>query len=153
MVSARTTSNPPILEFNVRHSTPDVAAFVAQAGAEELIDYAIEQRLAEIARVQSAAAAQGIASAQDLVASQLSAVDSLSMLEPVVPPGSPVVPRTRRNITLGIILGFLLASAGALALESLQDNVRSVEQLNKRFGISGLGVIQNGPGRRPQKER
>ena len=146
MVSANTIVNPPILVFNVRHSMPDVAAFVAQAGAEELIDYAIERRLAEIARVQSAAAAQGITTAQDLVASQLSAVDSLSMLEPVVPPGSPVVPRTRQNIILGAILGFLLAGAGALALESLQDNVRSVEQLNKKFGVSGLGVMQRWSG-------
>jgi capsular exopolysaccharide synthesis family protein len=142
MVSANTSANPPILEIKVRHHTPDVAALIAQTGAEELIDYAIEQRLTEIARVQSAAAAQGITNTQDLVASQLSAVDSLSLLEPVVPPGSPVVPRTRNNVLLGAILGFLVAAVGALALESLQDNVRSIEQLNSTFGISGLGVIR-----------
>ena len=146
MVSANTRQNPPILELSARHRTPEVAAFVAQAAAEELIDYAIEQRLTEIARVQSAAAAQGITNTQDLVGSQLSAVDSLSMLEPVVPPVSPVVPRTRRNVILGAILGFMLAAVGALALESLQDNVSSVEQLNSRFGVSGLGVIQRWSG-------
>ena len=141
MVSAHSSQNPPVLDIKVRHRTPEVTAFIAQAAAEEFIDYAIEQRLAEIARVQSAAAAQGIVNVENLVAAQLTALDSLSLLESVVPPGSPVLPRTRQNVILGVILGLLLAAGGALALESFGDTVRSPDEISRRFGVTSLGAI------------
>ena len=82
MVSADTGTSPPVIEIRVRHSDPDVAATTAQTVADEFIVYAVEQRLAEIARLQSAAAAQGIENVQDLVAAQFTAVDSLSFWNP-----------------------------------------------------------------------
>ena len=109
--------------------------------AEQFVDYAIELRLAEIARLQSAAAAQGIAKVEGLVAAQFDAVDSLSLLEPVTPPSSPVIPRTRRDIQIGAILGLLLAIGGTLLLENLRDTVLSPEQLTRTFGVTGLGTI------------
>ena len=141
MVSASTVSNPPVLEVKVRHGDPDVAAAAAQVVAREFIDYAIQQRLAEFARLRVAAASQGITNVEDLVAAQLAAVDSLSLLESVAPPQTPVVPRTRLNITLGVVLGLLLASAGALVLDNLRDTVRFPDQLGRRFGVSNLGTI------------
>ena len=142
IVSASTASNPPVLEIKVRHQNPELAAATAQVVAQEFIGYAIEQRLAEFARLRSAAASQGITTnLESLVTAQLAAVDSLSLLEPVAPPGSPVVPRTRFNMTLGTLLGLILAAGGALLLDSLRDTVRFPDQLNRRFGVSGLGTI------------
>ena len=140
-VSASTDSNPPVLNVRARHRDPTVAAITAQVVAEEFIDYAIEQRLAEIARLQSAAAAQGITNFDDLVAAQLATVDSLSLLESVTTPESPVLPRTRQNIILGSLLGLVLAAGGALLLESLRDTVRFPDQLARRFGATGLGTV------------
>ncbi len=141
MVSASTASNPPVLEVQVRHRDPVVAATTAQVVAEEFIGYAIEQRLVEFARWRSAAASQGIADIQGLVTAQLAAIDSLSLLEPVTLPGSPVVPRTRVNAILGTLLGLILAAGGVLLLDSLRDTVRFPDQLARRFGVEGLGGI------------
>ena len=141
MVSASTSLNPPLLEIRVSHGNAAVAADTAQIVAEEFIDYTINQRLAEIARVQSVAAIQGVTDLQGLVGSQFSAIDSLSLLEPVSTPGSPILPRNRRDTTIGALLGFLVAVAGILILESMGDSVRTVEQLSSRFGVSGLGGI------------
>ena len=44
-------------------------------------------------------------------------------------------------MTLGTLLGLILAAGGALLLDSLRDTVRFPDQLNRRFGVSGLGTI------------
>ena len=140
-VSADTDSSPPALVIKAKHSNPVVAATAAQTVSDRFIGYAIEQRLGEIARLQSAAAAQGFINVQELVAAQFTAVDTLSPLEPVETPGNPVVPRTRRNVLMGGILGMVLAAGLALLLDSLRDTVRFPDQLERRFGVTGLGTI------------
>ena len=140
-VSATVGRNPPVLNLRVRASDPGLAKDTAQAVAEEFIDYAIDLRLAEIARVQSVAAAQGFTNVQDLTAAQFAAVDSLQLLEDVTSPGSPVSPKTRQNIILGGILGVMLAGLAALALESMKDTVRFPDQISGRFGVTSLGTI------------
>ena len=116
MVSAFTAPSPPTLEIRARHSDPNTAALVAAIVARDFMDFVVEQRLAEIARVQSAAVAQGLASATDLVSAQLSAIDSLELLEPVTGPGSPIVPNTRQNVLLGLLLGIVSGTCVALLL-------------------------------------
>ena len=141
MVTATTGTNPPVIDIRTRHSSPTLAAATAQVMAEQFIGYTIEQRLAEIARLQVAASTQGIINVEDLVAAQFTAVDSLSLLEPVTPPKSSVVPRTQLNVILGGLIGMGLAIGVALLLESLRDTVRFPDQLSRRFGVSGLGTI------------
>lgn len=141
MVSARAGSNPPVLEIGVRDSDPVVAANTATVVADEFIDYVVEQRLAEIARLQSAAAAQGLSNVQDLVAAQFTVVDALSILEPVSVPSRPILPQTRQNVLLGILVGGILATGTVLLLSTLSDTVRNPEELSRRFGTISLGTI------------
>ena len=141
MISASRSSNPPVVELNVRHGDPVVAANVATIAANTFIGFTIDQRFTEIARVQGAATSQGITISESLVAAQLSAMDALSLLDEVTVPGSPVIPRTRQNTTYGVLLGILLAAGIALLLESLGDTLRSPEELTNRFGVTGLGTI------------
>ena len=141
MVSAFTAPSPPTLEIRARHSDPNTAALVADIVARDFMDFVVEQRLAEIARVQSAAVAQGLASATDLVSAQLSAIDSLELLEPVTVPGSPILPNTRQNVLLGVLLGIVSGTGIALLLGSLSDTVRDPDEISRRFGINTLGTI------------
>lgn len=140
-ISATTSQAPPVVIVTASHSSPNIVAEVAQRTAEQFIDHAIETRLAEIASLQSAAAAQGITDFQSGVAAQFTAVDSLSLLEPVLPPSRPVVPKTRRNIQIGALIGLALAIAASAALENLRDTVRLPDQLERRFGVTGLGTM------------
>lgn len=140
-VSAATASNPPALEIEVRHRDPSLAALTAQAVAEEFIDYAMEQRLAEFDRIRAATAEHEIVIGKDIVAAQLATIDSLSLLEPVEPPGSPVVPRTRLNIAVGVIAGLIPAVIAAILLDRMRDTVRFPDELSRRFGVTNLGAI------------
>ena len=140
MISAGTSNNPPVVEIVVRHGTSEVAATTASIVAQEFIDYVVEQRLAEIARLQSAAAAQGIINAQDFVTAQLSAIDSLSLLEPVIS-ASAVLPATRQNILFGVLAGLALATLIAFILESMGDTVRFPDEISRRFGVTMLGTV------------
>ena len=76
-----------MINLRIRHTDPAVAAAVGQMVADRFIDYAIELRLASIARLQTAAAAQGIINVEQLVAAQFTAVDTLSLLDLVRTPG------------------------------------------------------------------
>lgn len=140
-VSASSESNPPAITVSVRHSDPVIAATTAQTVAERFIDYAIERRLGEIARLQSAAAAQGIIDIQGIVGAQFAAVDTLSVLEPVTTPTQPVVPNTGRNIQIGVLVGVLLAGLLSLVLESVRDTIRFPDQLDRSFGVTNLGAV------------
>ena len=92
-------------------------------------------------QLRSAASSQGISTGEDLVTAQLAAIDSLALLEPVLTPGSPVVPRTRLNVALGAILGLVLATVAAILLDNIRDTVRFPDQITRRFGVEGLGSI------------
>ena len=140
MVSAERDNNPPIINLRVKHTDPVVAGTIAQLVADQFIIYTVERRLAEIARLQSVAAAQGVGNIQDLVGAQLTAVDSLSLLDPVATPGSPIA-SGRRNILLGSVLGLVLAVGVALILENLTDTVRFPDKLGQRFGVTSLGSV------------
>ena len=141
MITARTGSDPPTLDIRARSSDPELAAAVVSVVAEEFIDFVIEQRLAEIARLQAAAATQGVNNVPDLIAAQFTIVDSLSVLEPAVVPSTPILPRPRRSTILGAILGAMLAIAGALLFGNLSETVRDPVEIRRRFGINTLGTI------------
>ena len=66
VVSTRASNRPPILDIRVQDNDPVVAAKSADVISRDFIDYTIELRLAEIARLQAAAAAHGILDTQDL---------------------------------------------------------------------------------------
>tara|TARA_Y100000588_G_scaffold89019_1_gene95430 strand:- start:58009 stop:59547 length:1539 start_codon:yes stop_codon:yes gene_type:complete len=141
-VTAIIDTQPPVIIVRVRHGNPVVAASTAQNIAEEFITYAMEKRLSEIARIQSAAAVYGI-TAGDVAAAQLSAVDSLSILEPVSVPSTPVVPKTTQNTVLGGIIGLMIAIAAIFLISGLEDTVRSPDKLQEQFGVAGLGSVFN----------
>ena len=144
LVSAETDSNPPVINLKVKYTDPAYAAITAQIVADQFIVYIVEQRLADIARLQSAARAQGITDIQDLVSAQLTAVDSLSLLDPVSTPGAPLSNSTQ-NILLGTLMGIVLATGLAMVLENLSDTVRFPDQISRRFGVTSLGTVFRWP--------
>ena len=141
MVSAATSDKPPTVTINVRHGDPQLTATVSNTLASEFIEYVIQQRLVEISNLQTAAASQGLANVQDLVSAQAALIDSITLLEPAERPGSPILPRTRYNVILSIILGGALSIGVTLLLSALRDTVRSPEDMQRRFGVASLGTV------------
>ena len=141
MVSVTTSDKPPTVTIKVRHGDPQLAATTANVLANEFIDYVIQQRLVEISNLQTAAASQGLTNVQDLVSAQAALIDSITVLEPASRPGSPILPRTRYNIILAVILGGGLSIGGTLLLSALRDTVRSPDEIRRRFGMAALGTV------------
>ena len=144
MITATAGSSPPTVEIVARSTDPALAASAADVVTREFIDYVIERRLGEIARLQAAATAQGIGNVQDLVAQQFTMIDSLALLEPVGG-ASVIAPRTRQNFLLGGIVGAMVATDAVLLLSSLSDTVRNPEEISRRFGVTPLGAIFKWP--------
>ena len=141
MVSSVTSDKPPTVTVKVRHGDPQLAAATANILANEFIEYVIQQRLVEISNLQTAAAAQGLTNVQDLVSAQAALIDSITVLEPAEQPGSPILPRTRYNVILSVILGAGLSVGGALLLSALRDTVRNPDEIRRRFGLAALGTV------------
>jgi len=141
--SIKTTvkSDPPALEISVQDRDPALAAESANTLAQQFLTFILEQRLADIASLQAAAVAYGISNADDVAAAQLAAVDSLSLLEPVIVPVSPILPRTNRNIVLGTIMGLMLATGVSLMMSMFRDTVRDPDELSRRFNVTSLGMV------------
>lgn len=140
-ISATTLGSPPSLKVNATHPDPNIASDDALSVATKFVDYVVERRLAEIARLQAAAAAYGITITDSMVAAQISAVDSLSLLNPGAPSAKLQVRPVSRDTILGVILGLALGLGLALLAEGLTDTVRSPAELARRFGVTNLGTV------------
>ena len=75
-----------------------------------------------------------------LTAAEGSPVNSLQIIEQASS-GYPVGPNVRMNILLAAAIGFGLALAAVLALEYMDDTVKTTEEVEKRIGLTGLATI------------
>jgi capsular exopolysaccharide synthesis family protein len=64
-------------------------------------------------------------------------IETLSQAQP----GSLVLPRTKLNLVIGLLLGLLLGFAYALVRHQFDRRLRSSDEVEKRFGVPVIGVI------------
>ncbi len=65
-------------------------------------------------------------------------------------PASPVVPRTSRNIAIGLVLGLMLGIGLAVLRDLLDNTVKSRETLEEVVGVGVVGMIPLDKARRSQ---
>lgn len=63
------------------------------------------------------------------------------VVEQAKKPGSPVKPRKGLNILLGIIVGLFGGGGLAFFFEYLDNTIKSPDEIERRFGVSVLGVV------------
>jgi capsular exopolysaccharide synthesis family protein len=63
-------------------------------------------------------------------------------------PGAPVLPRTKLNLAIGLLLGALLGIAYALVRNQLDRRLRSSEEVEKAFHVPVIGKIPQTSSRR-----
>lgn len=68
-------------------------------------------------------------------------VDSgaISKLDPALVPGAPVSPNLTKNLGLALVFGLALAAALAVLRETLDDRVRTLEDVENKVGLPLLG--------------
>lgn len=64
---------------------------------------------------------------------------AVSLLDEAAVPSAPYEPNIWRNMTLALVFGIALAGALAVLREALDDRIRSLEDIEDRFGLPLLG--------------
>ena len=67
--------------------------------------------------------------------------DTLAMVEPAIPPTTPIRPRTRMNTLLAAIVGAMIGLGAAFLIEYLDDTVKTPDDIARLTGLTTLGVI------------
>jgi capsular exopolysaccharide synthesis family protein len=119
-ISASAPANTVLLNISVRNPNPQKAQRIAQAVAEQFIVL-----VNKIERPTTGGPAPV----------------RLSIVKPAALPSSPVSPRVKRDLGLGLVLGLLVGLGAAALRESLDTSVKSAEQLVDDLGLPVLGVV------------
>lgn len=119
-ISASSKLDTVILTINVTDPSPQRAQRLAQAVSEEFVDYVAELETPP---------------GKDEATIKATIVDAATV------PGSPVSPQPVRNIALALILGLLIGMGVAVLRESLDNSVKSIEDLSDLTDAPLLGSI------------
>lgn len=68
-------------------------------------------------------------------------ISDIRVIDPAVPPESPVRPRKTMNLALGIMLGLTVGMGLAFFSESLDASLKTVEDVEDAIGLPTLGLI------------
>ncbi|HWH30508.1 MAG TPA: polysaccharide biosynthesis tyrosine autokinase [Mycobacteriales bacterium] len=109
-----------LLNISVRDTSPELAARLTNAVAEQMIDV-----VDELERTSGAATSPV----------------KLSVVTPASVPGSPVSPRPALNLALGALVGLAVGVGAAVARETLDQRVKTPQQLQDQHELATLGVI------------
>ncbi len=82
---------------------------------------------------------------QSMRIAEESTLATVQVIEPAVLPTSPVSPRPMRNLILGLLLGTMVGIGLAALQESLDDSLRTPEDVEKEVGLPLLGIIPHIP--------
>jgi succinoglycan biosynthesis transport protein ExoP len=74
------------------------------------------------------------------VTSELKATN-IRVVDPAVVPTFPIQPRTRRDVTMALLLGTLLAVGLAFFLEYLDNSIKTPDDVKAHLGVPILGVV------------
>jgi capsular exopolysaccharide synthesis family protein len=107
---------------------------------------ASSQRQAQEARSRQRTLQEQIQTWQNTYASLLSSLgvnapNVLTVLEKPIVPTTPVGPRILENTLLAAAIGFVVAAAAALLIESLDDTVKNQDDVRTLLNLAPMGII------------
>ncbi|MFZ0053039.1 MAG: polysaccharide biosynthesis tyrosine autokinase, partial [Desulfobaccales bacterium] len=66
---------------------------------------------------------------------------NVAVIDPAQLPTAPFLPNTRRNLTMGAILGLTVGAGLAFLLESLNNSIQSIDDLERTCNLPSLGML------------
>ncbi len=60
-------------------------------------------------------------------------------------PGAPVLPRTKLNLVIGLLLGLMIGFAYAMIRHQFDRRLRSAEEVEKAYGVTVIGQVPKSP--------
>ncbi|MBI9047228.1 MAG: polysaccharide biosynthesis tyrosine autokinase, partial [Anaerolineaceae bacterium] len=78
---------------------------------------------------------------EQLRLAEAESISTVSQIEPAVPPIEPIKPKLLMNSILGALAGLVLTISGIITFETLDDSLKSPEEINRQFNLPVLGII------------
>jgi len=78
---------------------------------------------------------------EDLRVAQARSMSTLTVFDPAVEPGEPVLPRTQTNTLLGAVVGAMLAAGAAFLVEYLDDTIKRPEDVERTVRLPTIGAV------------
>ena len=143
VVASKITVSSPRSLILIKASDPDpqVAADLANTTAIIFIDDFRNRQFTQIAQFQTSLSQYGITDEPGVIAAQASTLSTLSVVEDAVASSSASSPRVKFNVFLGLVLGLLAGVIVILVRESLDNSVKSPEDLRALTGMPVLGSV------------
>jgi polysaccharide biosynthesis transport protein len=149
--------NANVTTISATNPSPKRAAEIANAYSEAYIDFRREADRAQFkeaiavleARLNELPPSEAEGDKGDLLQEELSQLEvedalqtgKVSTVQEAGPPSSPSVPKTKRNVLLGIVFGLIFGLGLAAVIERLDRHVRSIEELEELFGLPIIARI------------
>ncbi len=70
-------------------------------------------------------------------------IGNVRVIDPAKPPLRPIKPRKALNLLIGLVVGLVLGVGLSFFLDSLDNSVKTAEEIENTFGIPVLGLIPN----------
>jgi polysaccharide biosynthesis transport protein len=154
---AAANENANVTTISATNESPQRAAEIANAYSEAYIDFRREADRSQFkeaiavleARLDELPPTEAEGAKGDLLNEEISQLEveealqtgKVSTVQEAGPPSSPSVPKTKRNVMLGIVFGLILGLGLAAVIERLDRHVRSVDELEELFGLPIISRI------------
>jgi capsular polysaccharide biosynthesis protein len=116
LISVKPVADTELLEIQVNNTSPELAALIANTMVQEFSKAVID----------------------------IKNVDSVSIVDKAVIPEKPILPRKILNVLVAFAAGLMTAIGLVFLLESMDNSVKSSEDVEKLLGIPVLSVIPKG---------
>ena len=142
-LSGKTAIKSPrsLIEITVADRDPEMAALLANTIATTFIDDFRDKQLLQIAQFQVSLAQYGITDDPSIVAAQIATLSTLRLAEEAIPSSSPSGPGNALVIGIAVIVGLIIAGGLIFLLESLDDRIKSAEEIKTLTGLTTLGSV------------
>jgi len=148
-----------VTTISATNESPQRAAEIANAYSQAYIEFQreanrkpLKEKIAVIeARLDSLSAEESAGPKGELLRERLNQLEveealqtgSTALVQEAGPPASPSKPKTKRNVIVGLLFGFVLGLGLAALIERLDRHVRSIEELQELFGLPIIARIPN----------
>ncbi|MEA9986512.1 polysaccharide biosynthesis tyrosine autokinase [Subtercola sp. RTI3] len=125
-ISVTNVKDTPTIAVTARASTAD--------GAKTLADAWISGLAAQIKIIEAQSIAPGAAATDG---------DGIFLVpvESAIVPASPIFPNVRLTVAIGLLVGLILGLAYAIVRNLLDRRIRTVEAVERQFGLSVIGTL------------
>ncbi len=139
--SQRFAQSKATLEGQLAETEKQIAAYETQAGEALTAD---EKERLDAKVTQYREIYSGILTSYESVRlSEAQSVSSVVQVETATPASGPIRPKVVQNTLLAAVVGVMLAAGGIFVRETLDDTIKTPEDISGKFRLPILGVINH----------